>query len=51
MTCAALIATTMFRSSSNKLVMAGFVPAIHVFILGQKDVDARAERGHDGRRC
>ena len=28
--------------------MAGLVPAIHVFAaLGQKDVDARDERGHD----
>jgi hypothetical protein len=28
--------------------MAGFVPAIHVFDLAvQKDVDARAKRGHD----
>jgi hypothetical protein len=28
--------------------MAGLVPAIHVFDLKQKDVDARAKRGHDG---
>jgi hypothetical protein len=28
--------------------MAGLVPAIHVFVLGQKDVDARDKRGHDG---
>jgi hypothetical protein len=27
--------------------MAGLVPAIHVFAFGQKDVDARAKRGHD----
>jgi hypothetical protein len=26
--------------------MAGLVPAIHVFCIGQ-DVDARDERGHD----
>jgi hypothetical protein len=30
-------------------VMAGLVPAIHVFACGTKDVDARAKRGHDGR--
>ena len=32
--------------------MAGLVPAIHVFNAhtGPKDVDARAERGHDGGR-
>jgi hypothetical protein len=30
-------------------VMAGLVPAIHVFLANrQKDVDARDERGHDG---
>jgi hypothetical protein len=29
--------------------MAGLVPAIHVFILVQQDVDARDKRGHDGR--
>ncbi len=28
-------------------VMAGLVPAIHVFLVGTKDVDARI-RGHDG---
>jgi hypothetical protein len=28
--------------------MAGLVPAIHVFIEGPKDVDARDKRGHDG---
>jgi hypothetical protein len=27
--------------------MAGLVPAIHVFDLDKKDVDARAKRGHD----
>jgi hypothetical protein len=27
--------------------MAGLVPAIHVFIRGAKDVDARDKRGHD----
>jgi hypothetical protein len=31
-------------------VMAGLVPAIHVFIAsrGRRDVDARDKRGHDG---
>jgi hypothetical protein len=28
-------------------VMAGLVPAIHVLLCEQKDVDARDERGHD----
>jgi hypothetical protein len=36
------------------VVMAGLVPAIHVFLLtfiaGKKDVDARDKRGHDGAR-
>jgi hypothetical protein len=27
--------------------MAGLVPAIHVFALKNKDVDARDKRGHD----
>ena len=27
--------------------MAGLVPAIHVFLAGVKDVDARDVRGHD----
>jgi hypothetical protein len=33
----------------NVTVMAGLVPAIHVFNLapGCKDVDARDKRGHD----
>src|SRR5262245_37437300 len=36
-----------FRSG----VMAGLVPAIHVFIVrqGGKDVDARDKRGHDAQ--
>jgi hypothetical protein len=31
-------------------VMAGLVPAIHVFsaLRGRKNVDARDKRGHDG---
>ncbi len=28
--------------------MAGLVPAIHVLLVGSKDVDARHEAGHDG---
>jgi hypothetical protein len=28
-------------------VMAGLVPAIHVFARGTKDVDGRPEPGHD----
>jgi hypothetical protein len=28
-------------------VMAGLVPAIHVFLVGTKDVDARLKAGHD----
>jgi hypothetical protein len=35
-------------SRSTLTVMAGFVPAIHVFCPGEaKDVDARREAGHD----
>jgi hypothetical protein len=30
------------------LVMAGLVPAIHVFAAARKDVDARDKPGHDG---
>jgi len=33
------------------LVMAGLVPAIHDFDLGEKDVDARHEAGHDDDYC
>ena len=33
---------------ASKVVMAGLVPAIHVFVSAQdQDVDARDERGHD----
>jgi hypothetical protein len=28
-------------------VVAGFIPAIHVFFVGCKDVDARDKPGHD----
>jgi hypothetical protein len=31
------------------VVMAGLVPAIHVFLLCSKDVDARHQAGHDER--
>jgi hypothetical protein len=30
------------------LVMAGLVPAIHVFDAAKDDVDARDKPGHDG---
>jgi hypothetical protein len=35
-----------------RIVMAGLVPAIHVFDFTQhlKDVDVRDERGHDENR-
>jgi len=29
------------------VVMAGLVPAIHVFLAQQQDVDARHKAGHD----
>jgi hypothetical protein len=32
-------------------VMAGLVPAIHVFSLRRKDVDARDEPGHDDAKA
>jgi hypothetical protein len=33
-------------------VMAGLVPAIHVFAsVGRYDVDARGKRGHDEKEC
>jgi hypothetical protein len=39
----------MFRTQNQQFVMAGLVPAIHVFgVAAQKDVDARDKRGHDG---
>jgi hypothetical protein len=31
----------------SKLVVAGLVPAIHVFCAYRQDVDARDKRGHD----
>ena len=36
-----------FPEHTMDLVMAGLVPAIHVFALGQKFVDARHKAGHD----
>jgi hypothetical protein len=39
----------VLRVKPETAVMAGLVPAIHVFACGTKDVDARAKRGHDGR--
>jgi hypothetical protein len=39
------------QGSMMKLVMAGLVPAIHVFTTGRKKgVDARHKAGHDGKR-
>ena len=32
----------------SKPVMAGLVPAIHVFLFAKQDVDARHKAGHDG---
>jgi hypothetical protein len=37
----------MIHSRTLHSVMAGLVPAIHVF-LAAEDVDARAKPGHDG---
>jgi len=37
-------------AAREQIVMAGLVPAIHDFARRTEDVDARAERGHDGRR-
>ena len=33
---------------THGIVMAGHVPAIHVFAAPKEDVDARDTRGHDG---
>jgi hypothetical protein len=39
-------------SSSNRSVMAGLVPAIHVYdTVTRKDVDARDKPGHDDLMC
>jgi hypothetical protein len=40
---------TAHNDASFDSVMAGLVPAIHVFAARKQDVDARAKRGHDGR--
>jgi hypothetical protein len=41
-------AVVLGQAKLAKPVMAGLVPAIHVFCLsGSKDVDARDKRGHD----
>jgi hypothetical protein len=38
----------MVATISHKAVMAGLVPAIHVFLsVGSKNVDARDKPGHD----
>jgi len=37
----------MSVKSKRELVMAGLVPANHVFLLTFEDVDARDKRGHD----
>jgi hypothetical protein len=47
-----VIASAAKQSSAlrrNHFVMAGLVPAIHVFLRlhGPEDVDARVKRGHD----
>ncbi|MFK4485470.1 hypothetical protein ABIA45_000548 [Bradyrhizobium sp. USDA 336] len=35
-------------TNSLYVVMAGLVPAIHVFLRSTKNVDARDKPGHDG---
>jgi hypothetical protein len=37
------------RGRHRHLVMAGLVPAIHVFRTAKQDVDARVKPGHDDR--
>ena len=34
--------------SKNGVASLAFLPAIHVFLFGTKDVDARHKAGHDG---
>jgi len=36
------------RREESLIVMAGLVPAIHVFLAATEDVDARDKPGHDG---
>jgi hypothetical protein len=38
---------TLHRSTGNSFVMAGPVPAIHVFSIQREFVDARYKAGHD----
>jgi hypothetical protein len=42
----------MIRAATQmRAVMAGFIPAIHVFLFGRKqDVNARDKPGHDELR-
>jgi hypothetical protein len=44
--------TSLFAAKTNSVVMAGLVPAIHVFNRRQekKNVDARDKPGHDVER-
>jgi hypothetical protein len=35
------------KGGTHYFVMAGLVPAIHVFVCFAQDVDARDKRGHD----
>jgi hypothetical protein len=37
----------MRGDTNSKFVMAGLDPAIHVFLRGAKNVDARDKPGHD----
>jgi hypothetical protein len=43
-------ASTRIGSAETELVMAGLVPAIHVFLLDAKTwMDARLKAGHDNQ--
>jgi hypothetical protein len=43
--------TSQIAVETTSIVMAGLVPAIHVFgCCDKKDVDARDKRGHDVER-
>jgi hypothetical protein len=42
-------ALALTRQQRDFIVMAGLVPAIHVFFVRKKDVDARDKPGHDAR--
>jgi hypothetical protein len=39
----------MTDADCHRIVMAGLVPAIHVFLRRNEDVDARHKAGHDER--